>query len=134
MNPNDAMVGGLKDILFVRFQVHTQFILVDILFKTFQICYYHQYACLLVCLSLLSASLSVKLQWMIQVTREIQANSSGCAVSNNLNYDSSLSLSVSVKVIPKSFDTYLNSTQCYCFKPIFQGLINEIASKQCVRG
>ena len=35
-------------------------------------CYYHQNACLLVCLSLLSACLSVKLQGMIQVTREIQ--------------------------------------------------------------
>ena len=38
-------------------------------------CYYHQHACLLVCLSLLPAGLSVKLQWMIQVTREIQGNS-----------------------------------------------------------
>ena len=74
-------------------------------------CYYHQHACLFVCLSLLSACLSVKLQWMIQVTREIQSNkSSRCAVSNNLIYDSSLSLLVSVKVIPKSFDTCLNST------------------------
>ena len=68
-------------------------------------CYYHQHACLLVCLSLLSACLSVRLQWMIQVTREIQGKSSGCAVSNNLIYGSSLCLSVSVKVIPKSFDT-----------------------------
>ena len=42
---------------------------------------------------------------------------SGCAVSNNLNYDSSLSLLVSVKVIPK----YLIQTSV-------------IASKQCVRG
>ena len=78
-------------------------------------CYYHQHACLLACPSLLSACLSVKLQWMIQVTREIQRatlefKSSGCAVSNNLIYDSSLSLSVSVKVIPKSFGTCLNST------------------------
>ena len=68
-------------------------------------CYYHQHTCLLVCLSLLSACLSVKLQWMI-----LELKSSGCAVSNNLIYDSSLSLSVSVKVIPKSFDTCLNST------------------------
>ena len=30
-----------------------------------------------------------------------QLKNSGCAVSNNLNYDSSFSLSVSVKVIPK---------------------------------
>ena len=41
----------------------------------FQMCYYHQNACLLVCLSLLPACLSVKFQWMIQVTREIQDNS-----------------------------------------------------------
>ena len=74
-------------------------------------CYYHQHVCVLVLPSLLSACLSVKLQWMIQVTREIQSNkSSRCAVSNNLIYDLSLSLSVSVKVIPKSFDTCLNST------------------------
>ena len=33
-----------------------------------------------------------------------------CPVSNNLNYDSSLSLSVSFKVIPKSFGACLNST------------------------
>ena len=38
-------------------------------------CYYHQHASLMVCLSLLSACLSGKLQWMIQVTREIQDNS-----------------------------------------------------------
>ena len=77
-------------------------------------CYYHQHACLLICLSLLSACLSVKRQWMIQVTREIQGNSwiqeFWGAVSNNLIYDSSFNLSVSVKVIPKSFDTCLNST------------------------
>ena len=41
----------------------------------FQMCYYHQHACLLVCMSLLPAGVSVKLQWMIQVTREIQGNS-----------------------------------------------------------
>ena len=68
-------------------------------------CYYHQHVCLSVCLSLLSACLSVKLQWMIQVTREIQGTlefkSSGCAVSNNLIYGSGLILAVSVKVIPK---------------------------------
>ena len=84
-------------------------------------CYYHQHACLLVSLSLLSACLSVKLQWMIQVTREIQGNlefkSFGCAVSNNLNYDSSLSLSVSVEVIPK-----------FLIQPC------AIASNRCVRG
>ena len=68
-------------------------------------CYYHQHACLFVCLPLLCACLSVKLQWMIQVTREYRTTlefiSFGCAISNNLNCDSSLSLSVSVKVIPK---------------------------------
>ena len=73
-------------------------------------CYYHQHACLLVCLSLLSAFLSVKLLWMLKVTREtLEFKGSGCAVSNNLIYDSSLSLSVSVKVISKSSDTCLNS-------------------------
>ena len=45
-----------------------------IMYKTFQLCCYHQHACVLVCLSLPSAYLSVKLQWMIQVTREIQSN------------------------------------------------------------
>ena len=55
-------------------------------------CYYHQHACFLVCLSLLSACLSVKLQWMIQVTRKtLEFKISGCAVSNNLIYGSSLS-------------------------------------------
>ena len=74
-------------------------------------CYYHQHASLMVCLSLLPACLSVKLQWMIQKYRAtLEFKSSGCAVSNNLNYDSSLSLSVPVKVIPKSFDACLNST------------------------
>ena len=37
-------------------------------------CYYDQDDCLFICLSLLSAGLSVKLQWMIKVTREIQGN------------------------------------------------------------
>ena len=51
-------------------------------------CYYHQHACLLVCLSLMSACLSVKLQWTIQVITEyrptLEFKSSGSAVSNNL--------------------------------------------------
>ena len=65
----------------------------------FQMCYYHQQACLWVFLSLLPACLSVKLQWMIHVTKEtLEFKSSGYAVSNDLVYDSSLSLSVSVKV------------------------------------
>ena len=40
----------------------------------------------------------------------LEFKSSGCAVSNNVICDSSLSLSISVQVIPKSFDTCLNST------------------------
>ena len=40
----------------------------------------------------------------------LEFKSSGCAVRNNLIYDLSLNLSFSVKVIPKSFDTCLNST------------------------
>ena len=75
-----------------------------------QMCCYHQHACILVCLSLLSAALSVKLQWMIQVTREIHGNSefkgSGHAVSNNLNYDSSLKF-VSLS---QSYPKILNSS------------------------
>ena len=75
-NPNDVMVVVLKHIILCllgfRF-IHIVYI-VAIIYKTFQMCY-HQHACLLVCLSLLSACLSVKLQWMIQVTREIQGNS-----------------------------------------------------------
>ena len=74
-NPNDVMVVALKDILLCLLG----FRFIYIHYKTFQMCYYHQYACLLVCLSLLSACLSltvsVKFQWMIQVTREIQGNS-----------------------------------------------------------
>ena len=74
MNPNDAMVVVLKDILLCL--LGFRFICtVDIIYKTFQMCYYHEHACLLVCLSLLSACLSVKLPWMIQVKREIQGNS-----------------------------------------------------------
>ena len=68
----------------------------------FQMCYYHQNACLLVCVYLLPAYLSVKLQWMIQVTGKyrttLEFKSSVCAISNNLIYDPSLSLSVSIKV------------------------------------
>ena len=39
-------------------------------------CYYHHHASLLVVLSLLPACLPVKLQWMNQVTKKIQENSS----------------------------------------------------------
>ena len=41
---------------------YAYFILVDIIDKAFQMCYYHQHACLLVCLSLLPACPSVKLE------------------------------------------------------------------------
>ena len=70
MNPSDAMVVVLKDILLCLLGFR-----VEIICKMFEMCYYHQHACLLVYLSLLSACVSVKLQWMIQVTREIQGNS-----------------------------------------------------------
>ena len=60
-------------------------------------CYYHQHACLLVCLSVSQTSMDDS----GHKGNTGQFKSSGCAVSNNLIYDSSLSLSVSVKVIPK---------------------------------
>ena len=69
----------------------------------FQMCYYHQYACLFVCLSLLSVS-ETSMDDSGQYRATLKFKSSGCAVSNNLNYDASLTLSVSVKAIPKSFD------------------------------
>ena len=76
MNPNDVMAVVLKDILYLLgFRFIYKFILVVIICKTFQMCYFYQHACLLVCLFLLSACLSVKLLWMIQVTREMQGNS-----------------------------------------------------------
>ena len=74
MNLNDAMVVVLKDIILCLLDFRFMYI-VYIIYKTFQMYYYHQHACLLVCFSLLSACLSVKLQWMIQFTREIQGNS-----------------------------------------------------------
>ena len=56
-------------------------------------CYYHQHACLFVCLCLLSACLCqsnfselFRLQGKYRATLEFK--SSRCAVSNNLNYDS----------------------------------------------
>ena len=66
----------------------------------FQMCYYHQHACLLVCLSLLPACLSVSQTSMDDSGHKGntgQLLNSGWTVSNNLIYDSSLSLSVSVK-------------------------------------
>ena len=54
---------------------------------------------------------------MFAVLKDIILCLFGCAVTNNLNYDSSLSLSVSVKVIPK-----------FLIQP------SVIASNRCVRG
>ena len=87
MNPNDATVIVLKDILLCLFGLRFIYIVYicwyTAIYKTLQMCYYHQHRCAnsnmlvfcLVCLSILSACLSVKLQWMIKVTREIQGNS-----------------------------------------------------------
>ena len=73
-------------------------------------CYYHQRACLLVCLSATDSvsqtSVDNSSQGKYRATLEFK--SSRCAVSNSFIYDSSLSFSVPVKVIPKSFDTCLN--------------------------
>ena len=79
-------------------------------------CYYHQHASLLVCLSLLSVCVSVKPQWMIQVKGIYRATLEfKSSLSNNLNYDSSLSLSVSAKVIPKFLiqGSVVASDQCF---------------------
>ena len=97
MNPNDATVIVLKDILLCLFGLRFIYIVYicwyTAIYKTLQMCYYHQqqHACLLLGLPVYPVCLSVKLQWMIQVTKEIQGNSwiqefksSGCAVSNNL--------------------------------------------------
>ena len=54
---------------------------------------------------------------MFAVLKDIILCLFDCAVTNNLNYDSSLSLSVSVKVIPK-----------FLIQP------SVIASNRCVRG
>ena len=70
-------------------------------------CYYH-HACFLVCLSLLSVIETSMDEEEYRATLEFK--SSECIVSNNLIYDSSLSLSVSVKVTPKSSGACLNST------------------------
>ena len=83
-------------------------------------CYYHQHACLLVsqspvCLSVSQTSIDDSGHKGNRAT--LKFKSSGCAVSNNLNCDSSLSLSVSVKVIPK-----------FLIQP------SVIASNRCVRG
>ena len=56
MNPSDAMVVVLKDILLCLLGFRFIYI-VDIIYKTFQMCYYHQYACLLVCLSVSQTSM-----------------------------------------------------------------------------
>ena len=71
----------------------------------FQMCYYHQHACLLVCLPphacLSSSQTSVDDSGHKGNAGQL-LNSRvlhGCAVINNLIYDSSFSLSVSVKVL-----------------------------------
>ena len=76
-------------------------------------CYYHQHAYLLVCLSVSQTSMDDSGH---KGNTTIEFKSCGCAASNNLNYDSSLSLSDSVKVIPK-----------FLIQP------SVIASKRCVR-
>ena len=61
-------------------------------------CYYHQHACLFVCLSLLPVCLSVSQTSMDNSGHKGntgQLKSFGYALSNNLNYESSLSLSIS---------------------------------------
>ena len=50
----------------------------------FQTCYYHQDACLLVCLSLLSVSQTSVDDSGHQRNTTLEFKSSGCAVSNNL--------------------------------------------------
>ena len=57
MNPSDPMVVVLKDILLWLLGFRFIYI-VYIIYNTFQIRYYHQHASLMVCLSLLSASIS----------------------------------------------------------------------------
>ena len=66
-------------------------------------CYYHQHASRLVCLSLLPACLSnfnggFRSQGKYRATLEFK--SFGCAVSSNLIYDSSLSQSYIVCTLP----------------------------------
>ena len=113
MNSIDAMAVVLKYILlcFLGFRfinivyvswyyIYRRFKCVNI-YRRFKCVTTTSIACVLACLSLLSACLSVKLQWVIQVTMEIQSNSRIQELSNNLYYGSSLSLSVSAKVIPK---------------------------------
>ena len=53
-------------------------------------CYYHQHACLLVCLSVSQTSMDD----LGKYRATLEFKSSGWAVSNNFIYDSSLSLSV----------------------------------------
>ena len=63
----------IKDILLCllgfRFIYNSLAIFVDIIYKTLQMCYYHQHVCLLVCLSVSQTSM------MIQVTKEIRGDS-----------------------------------------------------------
>ena len=104
MNSIDAMAVVLKYILlcFLGFRfINIVYVSWYYIYRRFKCVTTTSIACVLACLSLLSAYLSVKLQWVIQVTMEIQSNSRIQQLSNNLYYGSSLSLSVSAKVIPK---------------------------------
>ena len=108
MNPNDVMVLVLKDIIscllgfrfiyivYISCHYTTSYISEVLLPPT---CLSFGLPVSLVCLSVRC----FRSQGKYRATLEFK--SSGYAVSNNLIYDSSLSLSVSVKVIPKSFDT-----------------------------
>ena len=96
MNPNDVMGVVLKDIILCS--LGFRFILVDI------------WSACLSCLPICQSNFNGWFRSQGNYRATLEFKSSGCVVSNNLIYDSSLSLSVSVKVIPKSFDTCLNST------------------------
>ena len=68
-----CVVDHLWPLTYIYIYIYFMVAAPYIMYKTFQMCCYHQHACVLVCLSLPSAYLSVKLQWMIQVTRKIQS-------------------------------------------------------------
>ena len=129
MNPNDAMVVVLKDILlgllgcrFIYIVYISWYYIKDVSNVLLPpTCFWSA------CLSYLPVCQSnfngwFRSQGKYRATPEFK--SSGCAVSNNLNYDSSLSLSVSVKVIPKfliqpsaiASDHVLGGNKWNCFK------------------
>ena len=66
----------------------------------FQMCYYHQHVCFLVCclscLSVCQSNFSGLSRSQGKYRTILEFKSSGCDVSNNFIYDSTLSLSVSV--------------------------------------